>query len=539
MGSGRRWHSPLGSKDSDVPEIALSILEFIEHPDLLNDKSLSMAQKICLKSTYGLPLDSGELDIYRRATGRQIYDAREQQEVTIIAGRRSGKTTKIAAAIVCYEAFRDHGLPLGEEGYVMLLAPTLKQAKIAFRAIRRNIQGSPVLSASVVRITKDEIELKNGVIIGCYACTHDGVRGHSIVTAVCDEIGFWSDEETAANPAEEVIAALVPGMATVRNSKLVKISTPYRKEGVLWREFQQRAELDFPVWQLSSQEMNPMISSSILEKEMRRSEEKFRREFLAEFTDSTSGWIVPEILDPCIVRGRTELPYTSDGIFLAVADPAFVRDDFALAILSRRDDGRIIVHRVVRWSGTKAAPLGHEDVLAQVKSILGEYQLNSLTGDQYCFDIIRQHLDKLAIYYKKYNFDARTRPEIFANLRHLLSQRKIELVDNPELLRQLRSLQEHRTDRGQVDIRPAGGAKDDLAVAVALAASELEKQPTGPPPFLVPEAGPRPLRVDRNGLAGGPTLPGLNIEPDIGDAIINGRELTPEQEDRLLFGRLD
>jgi len=521
----RPWRQRLASKGNQMTGTRLNIIEFIRHPDLINDQSLSMAQTTCLKATYGLPLQPEELELYKRGAGRQTYDAREQQEVTIIAGRRSGKTTKIATSIVCYESLRDHGLPPGEEGHVMLLAPTLKQAKIAFRAIRRCFQRSPILSALVSRITQDEIGLNNGVTIGCYPCNYDTVRGYAVVAVVCDELGFWADEETV-NPAEEVIAALVPGMATVRNSKLVKISTPNRKEGVLWKEFQQRAELDFPVWQLSSQEMNPTISASFLDRERCRSEERFRREFLAEFTDSISGWIVPELLDPCIVRLRTELPYASDGIFLAVADPAFVRDDFALAILSRKDDGRIVVHRVARWSGTKAAPLGHEDILGQVKSILAEYQLNSLTGDQYCFDLIRQHLDKLGIYYRKYSFDARTRPEIFANLRYLLSQRKIELLDHPELLRQLRSLQEHRTDRGQVDIRPAGGAKDDLAVAVALAAHELAKEPSGPSPMLFPE----PTRV------GGQWGNMRYVPADIGKAIIDGRPLTPEQENRLLWG---
>jgi hypothetical protein len=179
--------------------------------------------------------------------------------------------------------------------------------------------------------------------------------------------------------------------------------------------------------------------------------------------------------------------------------------------------------------------LGHEDVLGQVKSILDEYQINSLTGDQHCFELIQQILERLGICYKKYNFDARTRPEIFANLRQLLLQRKIELLDNPELLRQLRSLQEHRTDRGQVDIRPAGGAKDDLAVAVALAASELAKQPAGPG-WVVLDPEPSPLRIDPNGWGGNPGYASLNFEPDISEAILNGRELTPEQEDRLLFG---
>ncbi len=110
-------------------------------------------------------------------------------------------------------------------------------------------------------------------------------------------------------------------------------------------------------------------------------------------------------------------------------------------------------------------------------------------------------------------------------------------MDDPELLRQLRSLQEHHTDRGQVDIRPGGGGKDDLAVALALGAREVLQRPAGPPPFLVPGSDPQPLGIESQGWGGMPSYLGLNIEPDIGDAIINGRPLTPEQEDRLLFGR--
>jgi hypothetical protein len=326
-------------------------------------------------------------------------------------------------------------------------------------------------------------------------------------------------------------------MITVRNPKLIKISTPFAKHGVLWNEFQQRSELHHPVLHFPSAAFNPTLKPSLLAKERARDEEKFRREYLAEFVDSTSGWIVPELLDPCIVRGRTEVPYRSDATFIAVADPAFVRDDFAFAVLSRSKEGRIVVHRVARWSGSKAAPLGHEDVLTQVKSILVEYQLNDLTGDQHCYDLIRQVLERLGIYYNKYNFDARTRPEIFANLRYLLSQRGIELLDDPELLRQLRSLQQHRTDRGQVDIRPAGGAKDDVAVAVALAASQLATRPIGPTPFLVPEYNAN-LHIRQDRVTGLPTYAGLNFEPDISEAIREGRELTPDQENRLLFGKL-
>ena len=248
-------------------ELPVDIVEFLHHSDLLNDRCHSVAQLACLKSVYGLALSPEELLVYQRGTGRTVYDATEQREVTIIAGRRSGKTRKLAAPICCFEAFRDHGLPAGEEAHVMLLAPTVKQAKIAFNGIRDYLRKSPILSKRVVRTTKDEILLDNQVVIGCYPCNFAGVRGRTIIAVICDELAFWPDEENSANPAVEVIAALLPGMATVHNAKLTKISTPFGKTGVLWRKFQRRAELDFPVWQLSTHEMNPTISTSSLERE--------------------------------------------------------------------------------------------------------------------------------------------------------------------------------------------------------------------------------------------------------------------------------
>ena len=144
----------------------------------------------------------------------------------MVAGRQSGKTSKLAAPIACFEAFRDHGLPSGQEAYVMLLARQKDQARLALQSIRNYLRGSRILSKRIVRTAKYEIILDNGIIIGCYASTHDGVRGRIIVAAICDEMAFWPHEETAANPEEEVIAALLPGMITVKNAKLVKISTP-------------------------------------------------------------------------------------------------------------------------------------------------------------------------------------------------------------------------------------------------------------------------------------------------------------------------
>ena len=63
-----------------------------------------------------------------------------------------------------------------------------------------------------------------------------------------------------------------------------------------------------------------------------------------------------------------------------------------------------------------------------------------------------------------------------------MAQQKIAIVDEPELLGQLRSLEEVRTPSGQVDIR-APRCKDDLAIVVALAAFELSRAEEALPPI--------------------------------------------------------
>jgi hypothetical protein len=202
--------------------------------------------------------------------------------------------------------------------------------------------------------------LKNGIIIGCYACSRITVRGRAAVAIICDEICFWRNEVTSVACDEEVLAALRPAMATFPTSKLIKISTPNAKRGTVWEEYQGRAGLDHPVWQLSSQELNPTISTEYLEAERKRNPEEYKREYLAEFTDSVVSWIEPEVLASCVIDGRRDLPRVSDATYAAAIDPAYKHSDFALAIAHLTSTGSIVQDCAVFWTGSKLAPLGFE-----------------------------------------------------------------------------------------------------------------------------------------------------------------------------------
>jgi hypothetical protein len=73
------------------------------------------------------------------------------------------------------------------------------------------------------------------------------------------------------------------------------------------------------------------------------------------------------------VRGRKELPPVENVTYAVAVDPAFKRNDFALAVLHRQGDGAIVVDWLATWTGKKSAPLGYEWVCEEIARIVKAY----------------------------------------------------------------------------------------------------------------------------------------------------------------------
>ena len=122
----------------------MNIIEFIEDPALINDQTLSPAQKMALKAVYGLELTDEELELFSLTTGLTEYRPEEREEVTFLLGRRSGKSDKLASNIAIFEAtIREHKLTPGQIGVVMCVAQEKRrQAKIVHRYIEAKLKRS-------------------------------------------------------------------------------------------------------------------------------------------------------------------------------------------------------------------------------------------------------------------------------------------------------------------------------------------------------------------------------------------------------------
>ena len=184
------------------------------------------------KAAYALPPNETERQIFNKIAGNRQPPTKRVREVWIDAGRRGGKSEQAAAVAIHSALFVKHKLSRDETGMVLVIAGTRDQAKVVFGFIRDFLDVAPALRREVVNVTKEEITLRNGIVIAVHSNSFRTVRGRTLVAAVFDEVSFWRDEQSAL-PDLETYRAILPSLATT-DGILIGISTPFRRMGKEW-----------------------------------------------------------------------------------------------------------------------------------------------------------------------------------------------------------------------------------------------------------------------------------------------------------------
>lgn len=90
-------------------------------------------------------------------------------------------------------------------------------------------------------------------------------------------------------------------MATL-GGKLVALSSPYAKRGVLWDTYKRHFAGDSErvlVASAPSRTMNPLLPQSIIDEALRDDPEAARAEYLAEFRSGISAFLDLELIEDC------------------------------------------------------------------------------------------------------------------------------------------------------------------------------------------------------------------------------------------------
>ena len=442
----------------------MNILEAMEDPALFGGQFTDDSWnrwKALLGGFYGLPLDEQAADTFYELTHREpLQEAADA--LWLVIGRRGGKSN-IAALLAVYEAvFNDHRASLapGEVATVMVIAADRKQARSVMRYIRGLLVDNPMLAQLVVKDGPESIELANRCVIEIMTASHRGTRGYTAGCVICDEISFWYSD--GANPDTEILNAIRPSLATL-GGKLIALSSPYARRGVLWQNYRRHFGQNSPgvlVAQAPTLTMNPTLPPHIVTDALAEDPAAAGAEYLAQFRTDVEGYCTVEVVEACTRPGPLEVPPASSVDYVAFVDPSGgVADAMTLAIGHREKDNVIIdCTQAVR------PPFSPEAVVSQFAELLKAYRVSRVTGDAYGGEWPREQFRKVGIEYDK---SPRNRSELYRDLLPLLNSERVELPPLARLSNELVSL-ERRTSRGGRDSidHPPGG-HDDTANAVA------------------------------------------------------------------------
>jgi hypothetical protein len=439
----------------------MNIIEAIDDPNLFaadfGGPSWS-AWRALLGGFYGLP--GVDRDVFHSLTQREPEGPR--QELWLAVGRRGGKS-QVAALIAVFEAcFTDHRAKLasGEVATVMVIAADRRQARTVHRYVRGLINGNPMLQRMVLRETEEIIELNNRSVIEIATASFRRTRGYTISCAILDEIAFWMSD--GANPDAEVLAGIRPSLATL-NGKLIALSSPYARRGVLWANYRKHfggTDQRVLVAHAPTLSMNPTIDPRIIEDALADDPSAASAEWLAVFRTDVEAYLNLELVENAIEPGVHVRPPLSSITYSAFCDPSGGSVDSMTMAIAHRGGDRAILDCLVE----RKAPFSPESVVAEFAEVLKSYRVRTVTGDRYAGEWPREAFGRHGIAYLPSELP---KSGLYQALLPLLTSGRAELLDEPRLITQLVGL-ERRTARGGRDsIDHAPNAHDDVANAVA------------------------------------------------------------------------
>lgn len=426
------------------------------------------AWRALLAGFYGLPLSEDEVAIWQEVTGRAGTPQEAHDELWLVVGRRGGKS-RAAALMGTYEAaFKDHRdkLAAGEWATVLLIAADRPQARTLLR-YTRGLFEHPMLKPLVARETAEGLELTNRCAIEIGTASHRSTRGYTLSCVIADELAFWMTD--GARPDAEVIAAVRPALATL-GGKLIALSSPYARRGMLWTTYQAHYAQDsrILVAQAPSRTMNPLLPERIVADAMKDDAARASAEYLAQFRSDISALIDPALIESAARPKPLELPPVRGVEYRAFTDPSGGgADGFGLCIAHVEDD-HVVIDLVRERHGSPA------QIVQEYAGILNSYNVSRVCGDRYAGKWPADEFQKAGITYTTSELD---RSGLYLEMLARMNSGQVELPPMPKLHRQMAAL-ERRTGRSGKDMidHPPGG-HDDLANSVAGAVA-LCKRPS-------------------------------------------------------------
>ena len=421
-----------------------------------------------LAATFGLPMTPEMFEAYRKHTGRQDAPTAAVKELTLICGRRAGKSRILALIAVYFAIARDYApyLGPGELAVIPVVASDTDQAKVIFRYILGMLDSVPGLSSAKSNETQDSVIVNGQVQIEIHAASYRRLRGASYCLAVIDELAHLRTSEFSASPDTEVIKAVRGGLLNIPGSMLIGSSTPYAQRGHLFAMYRRHYGQESPrslVWKAASWEMNPTLDAAEIKQAYEEDPAGASSELGASWRTDVAAFVTREVVEACVEPGCYERPpaLSADNRYMAFLDSAGGSgSDSMVVVVSHMENGIPVIDAIRE----RKPPFRPSDVVAEFAELLHTYCVRSAQSDKWGGD---WPIEAFAQHKITVTPSAKPKSDLYREALPMLNQNACALLDHPRTISQLCSL-ERRTARGgrdSIDHPPGAGSHDDCANA--------------------------------------------------------------------------
>lgn len=396
----------------------------------------------------------------------------------LVAGRQSGKSSTLAIAALHTGATRRNALVLivsaGEVAARRLLADV---AAIA--------TSSPMFAGSVLDESKGALVLSNGSRIVSVPASSRQVRGWSIDLLILDEAAFIDSELWRS--AEPAIAARPGSRVLAASSPWGPVDHWFRR---LWQQGTDAPDGALRSWHWPSS-VSPLMDRTLLAQiRERESDDYYRREFLAEFTDSAGSYFSEQEIMSAVADYEMTPPEDlgvrkagqRSAPVAAGVDWGLRQDANALCLIGRMadsPDGR--ARLFVPWTEARhnwpftefigrvadVAERYWVRVVAAERNGIGEFPTSELDRELHG----RRTRSRVAPIWT----DQRFKMSGFGRLKGWMQTGRLVLPLHAPMLRELRGLSFEQSPSGGLRIAvPEALGHDDIVMSLLLAASCVE-----------------------------------------------------------------
>ncbi len=375
------------------------------------------------------------------------------QFITVVAGRRFGKTKCMAFSAIHYAITKPGSIQF-------ILAPSYNQANIMFWEITTLLSKS-ILVHLIERIYKtpfSRIIFKNGSEIHARSTTKpEYLRGHKAHRVILDEAAYIPDE---------VISQVVEPMLADFNGSWIKIGTPFGRNHFYdsYLKGQSDAYPDYSSFRFSSLD-NPHISSEFIEKKRREYGESsiiFRTEYLAEFVEDQNAVFTWKDIQKNIsnieLLDRAE---HIDRVYVIGADLAKYQDYTVIIVLDATEKPYKLVH----FQRFHRKP--YAEVILKLQELHRRFnQAKVLIDSTGVGDPVLEELQSIGA--EGYVFTSKSKVQLIQRLQAAIEGGDVKYPYIEELIKELQFF-EYQLTRTGVKMEAKQGMHDDCVIALALA----------------------------------------------------------------------